>query len=887
MGKTAAKKVMDAHSGVDAELEDVLGTVTPFRPPSPIHRSSAEAGENAADDSWLRQPIRYTVFRNRYATRRSDLSPKKGTLVQVAERIERRVAPSKDRLPLLNFRRFGKKQKIHANGKVGSFRNDDNILFSWGLEGDYDGDLDGGHMAPEEAARLLSERGVLAIVTTTPSDDPDGVRRWRVWCGYSEERGIEDHRDLVGRLNGVLGAEAGGKGVLAYESFKPSQSYFYGSVEDKPVQVWMIDGTPIDFHSELDGCPLFPDSGDNRDRKQVASDKKPMGLRLDDIREMLNHIDPDCADEGQPMHAWVKVVSGVHHETEGSAEGMELVQDWSAKGSSYDADDWPGVWDRRSSGKNDATIKSVIRKAEEGAFVFKAMDADEFDPLPDEDESDVEEDAEADEDVPNILGDLLGDDVDEGAEKAPKEKIKFDHVGAVTAFVRRHKNLFRFDVDREKWFKFENHLWSQVSTKIVRKEMQNICAKMAENSKLSPSEVNKLRSSAFINGALDLCSSAPEFWVSAVAWDADPMLLATPGGVVDLKTGDLRPGHPEDYITQSTTVAPVPLDEFDAAEHCPRWMAGLKFWLDGEQDQVQMLKTFFGYSLTGSVKEEKVVLAHGLSGSGKSSIFGTAAHIFGTYGRTVDASMFTAYRNKEQTHKESIARLKGSRLIVASETGSGKSLDEAAFKKMSGGDRLTGNFMRENSIEFDPTFQCFIHSNHMLELDHNQDGVERRAVLLPLNKVVSSGDKDPSLKEVLLDVEAPGILSWMIQGCLDWQKNGIAIGKTSMRAHEEFFRNQDVFQDWLDERCIVGPGEEDTYQKIWDSWEDFCKNNNEYPGTRRTSFPALLKKRGFPPKWGAAGSRSRGYRGLRIRNFADEHFDGEDDGATDGIQDVL
>src|ERR1700745_2596827 len=46
-------------------------------------------------------------------------------------------------------------------------------------------------------------------------------------------------------------------------------------------------------------------------------------------------------------------------------------------------------------------------------------------------------------------------------------------------------------------------------------------------------------------------------------WDADPWLLNTPDGVVNLRTGKLREHRPEDYMTAITAVSP--------GGKCPLW----------------------------------------------------------------------------------------------------------------------------------------------------------------------------------------------------------------------------------------------------------------------------------------------------------------------------
>jgi putative DNA primase/helicase len=56
--------------------------------------------------------------------------------------------------------------------------------------------------------------------------------------------------------------------------------------------------------------------------------------------------------------------------------------------------------------------------------------------------------------------------------------------------------------------------------------------------------------------------------------------------------------------------------------------------------------------------------------------------------------------------------------------------------------------------------------------------------------------------------EWPGILRWMIQGCLDWQASGLAPPETVRAATASYFDNQDLFAQWLEEKCDAEPGNE-------------------------------------------------------------------------------
>lgn len=64
-------------------------------------------------------------------------------------------------------------------------------------------------------------------------------------------------------------------------------------------------------------------------------------------------------------------------------------------------------------------------------------------------------------------------------------------------------------------------------------------------------------------------------------------------------------------------------------------------------------------------------------------------------------------------------------------------------------------------------------------------------------------ERDPELQEKL-NVEASGILNWLLEGCLLWKTTGLAL-PDSMREDTLAYRHeQDVVGRFVDEECIVG-----------------------------------------------------------------------------------
>ena len=147
--------------------------------------------------------------------------------------------------------------------------------------------------------------------------------------------------------------------------------------------------------------------------------------------------------------------------------------------------------------------------------------------------------------------------------------------------------------------------------------------------------------------------------------------------------------------------------------------------------------------------------------------------------------------------------LRGARMVTASETEEGRSWAESRIKQMTGGDPITARFMQKDFFTFQPAFKLTIIGNHKPLLRNVDEAARRRFNLVPFNRMPANVDRQ--LPEKLRE-EWPGILRWMIEGCLDWQENGLVRPDSVIRATESYFEDQDLLSQWLAEECDAEPG---------------------------------------------------------------------------------
>jgi putative DNA primase/helicase len=341
---------------------------------------------------------------------------------------------------------------------------------------------------------------------------------------------------------------------------------------------------------------------------------------------------------------------------------------------------------------------------------------------------------------------------------------------------------------------------------------------------------------SFASGVEKFAKSDPEFAVRSEAWDKDPFLLGTPGGTVDLKTGILRSSNCDDGISKLVAVAPAP------AATCPLWLKFLEETTGGDQQLIQFLKMVAGYSLTGSTAEHMLFFIYGGGGNGKSVFLNVLTGILHDYATVAGMETFVA--SKSDRHPTDLAMLRGARLVTASETEEGRAWAESRIKQLTGGDPITARFMRQDFFTYRPQFKLIIIGNHRPVLSNVDEAARRRFNIIPFTRTPPIPDRDLQAK---LRAEWPGILRWMIDGCLDWQRDGLIRPESVKRETDNYFSDQDLLRQWLDAECDVELGNEykcESSKALFQSFSAYAKGACDLPGSQK-SFSDSLLGRGF------------------------------------------
>lgn len=410
-------------------------------------------------------------------------------------------------------------------------------------------------------------------------------------------------------------------------------------------------------------------------------------------------------------------------------------------------------------------------------------------------------------------------------------------------FADRHHDGLRFVARWGRWLFREPAVWRSDDTLLAYDMVRAICREAS-------AEANKGRVAAMIASAktvaaVEKLAKADRRLAATVdQWDADPWLLNTPGGVVDLRTRKMRRHNPADHMTKLTAVTP--------GGECPMWLTFLDRVTGGDADLISYLQRVCGYALTGVTREHAMFFAYGTGRNGKGVFLNTVTAIMGDYALTADPDTFTASGTGK--HLTVLARLQGARLVVAQETEQGVPWAEARIKKLTGGDPITANYMRQDPFTFIPEFKLFMAGNHKPSLRAVDEAIKARFNLVPFEVTIPKADRDPELPEKLKG-EWPGILRWMIDGCMAWQGDGLAPPAIVQAATENYLAAEDAFAIWIAERTKpIGYGCTET-GKLFADWTFWAKAAGEQPGTMK-AFRQELAKRGYKPRQDPSSRRS-------------------------------
>ena len=381
-----------------------------------------------------------------------------------------------------------------------------------------------------------------------------------------------------------------------------------------------------------------------------------------------------------------------------------------------------------------------------------------------------------------------------------------------------------------------------------------------------------------IGASIELAWSEPGIAILPDELDADPWQLNTSSGTVDLRTGKLRDHRREDLISKVTGVP------YDSAATCPRWEKTLSEIFAGDDKLVAYVKRALGYSLTGVIGEHALFLCYGTGRNGKNTLLDTVQTALGDYATVANPRTFMTIGQND--HLAMVADLMGRRFVPTDEVEEGEQLAESMVKRVTGNKFIKARFMHRNPFTFPAQFKIWMLANCKPEIHGQDEGIWSRIRLIPFDVFFPPEKRIKGLSDILVKEEGPGILRWLVEGCLEWQRIGLKEPQKVLDAIKDYRSEQDMAGDFIGQCCDsfldkphIVPMPKVNTSKLYGRYADWCKANGEKKIMTKRRFASDLTKRGYPDD----PSNGVHYRaGIKLKDVIGDTSDESREPGSDG-----
>ncbi|WP_406503931.1 phage/plasmid primase, P4 family [Streptomyces sp. NBC_01602] len=335
------------------------------------------------------------------------------------------------------------------------------------------------------------------------------------------------------------------------------------------------------------------------------------------------------------------------------------------------------------------------------------------------------------------------------------------------------------------------------------------------------------------DAVVDMLKGLPETRFSG-EWDANTDLLAVPNGVVNLRTGELLDGDPDQRITRAATVP------YDPDAECPRWERFIEEIFPNDPDMPAYIQRLLGYGITGRTSEQCFAVLYGAGSNGKSVLLTVLRKILGEHAATVPFDMFTTTGAKRGGPDAEL--LVGARMALASETNRSAVLDSAAIKNATGGEEVNVNPKYRDPYSFNPQALILLATNYKPSVKEQDTGTWRRIKLIPFNRYFSPDERDDNLHDTLA-AEYAGILAWLVRGAMDWYRTGLDDPASVRKAVDAYKDESDTLAGFFPGAYVLAPGKRVFVSEVWTDYEEWADIEGIDPYRQSSTLSKAIQER--------------------------------------------
>lgn len=464
-------------------------------------------------------------------------------------------------------------------------------------------------------------------------------------------------------------------------------------------------------------------------------------------------------------------------------------------------------------------------------------------------------------------------------------------LGNAQRFVGTFHHIVRYVPMMKSWFKWIGHRWEKceggVEQAMAHKMMETMVAEAANKDDADTFRkwAKTSCSNSGVKNTIAMASVMPEMVVRADDIDNHWYQFGVGNGFIDLRlVGDdvegvrfdpcecgcgcnklkgFQEADREVFITKSSHI------DYVAGAVCPEWQKMIWDIFSGNGELVDFFQRMVGYSMMGIPKEEVTFVLVGDGSNGKSTVTGVMEELLGEYKATVDKSVLMSVGNTNgQSATPALARLKGIRMAVVTETKEGDVLDESMIKSLSGSDTVVARHLHSEIFEFKSMFTTWLATNHPPIIKSEDFGIWRRVLQIPFKRNFAKelGDKlDRGIGGRIRQNEMSGILNWALEGVLKYQIEGLNPPAEVLAATENYKSSMDVLHDWMEDCCEIGENLSVAQETLFKSYEQYTqRTGDQIIKTGRTLYKKLAS-RGYKRVAHVPNDNRRGFIGIRVK----------------------
>jgi putative DNA primase/helicase len=322
-----------------------------------------------------------------------------------------------------------------------------------------------------------------------------------------------------------------------------------------------------------------------------------------------------------------------------------------------------------------------------------------------------------------------------------------------------------------------------------------------------------------------IAAAEAEMAVSISEIDSKGHYLGVQNGVLDLRVLKWKFIHDDPAYLMTKSSRAAYLEEAP----CPRWEAFVDTIMCGDRQKVEFLQRVVGQAMLGIPGKDKLVIFYGQGANGKSTFIDTIARVLGDYAATTDPRILATNPSLANTkHEYYMAGLKDVRLVLMNEAGDGSHLAEDLVKQIVDSGQISARHPAGRPFQYQPVMTPILSTNHKPNVGDDY-AIWRRILMVPFDYRIPEQERNPKFRQEVLEPELSGILNWCLEGCVMYQRDGLAPPEAILEATEQYRREQDKLGQFLLERVTAGEPNGVRLSDLMEVWQEWCRSAGVAP----------------------------------------------------------